>query len=75
MSAAKLSKPAPPPLALNVRDACLALGISWKTWRDHVEPEIRIVRLGSAKRVSVAELQRYLDQHAQRVLPDEESGS
>jgi len=35
-----------PALALDVASACAALGVSWDTWRAHVEPDVRIVRLG-----------------------------
>lgn len=58
-----------PVLALDVSEACEALGVSWKVWREHVAPEVRIVRLGRRKVVSVAELRRFLDEHGERVAP------
>jgi hypothetical protein len=61
-------RPATPALALSIEGACAALGVSWGVWRDHVEPEIRIVRLGRRKLVPVTELQRWLDQRAERAI-------
>jgi hypothetical protein len=40
------------------------LGVSYETWHKQVEPEVRIVRIGSRKLVPVSELQRWLDAHA-----------
>ncbi len=60
-------KPTAPALALSVEDACASLGVSWKTWRQHVEPEVRIVRVGRRKLVPVSELQRWLDDHAEAI--------
>jgi hypothetical protein len=57
-----------PTLALSIEQACEALGISWDLWREHVAPEVRIVRLGRRRLVSVAELQRFLDERAGRTL-------
>jgi hypothetical protein len=61
------AKPQPPALALNVQDAAASLSVSWDTWRDHIEPNVRIVRLGRRKLVPVTELQRWLDDHAEAV--------
>ena len=61
-----VTKPATPALALNVEQACAALGVSWDTWRT-IEPEIRVVRLGRRKLISVSELQRWLDEHGEMV--------
>ena len=70
-NATQAKRKTPVVLALNVQDACAALGISWRTWADHVQPEIKLVRFGTAKRVPVSELQRYLDEHAELVLEEE----
>lgn len=56
-----------PVLALSVEEACQALGLSWKCWKQHVAPEVRIVRLGRRKLIAVAELQRFLDERGERV--------
>jgi hypothetical protein len=69
--AASQTKPAAAPvprLALNVEQACAALGVSWDVWREHIEPDVRLVRVGSRKLVPVAELERWLADHASAAL-------
>jgi hypothetical protein len=61
-------KPRTPALALNVEQACAALAVSHDTWKDHIEPDVRIVRVGRRKVIPVTELQRYLDEHAERAI-------
>jgi excisionase family DNA binding protein len=61
-------KPRTPALALTVEQACDALSIGYDTWKAHVEPEIRLVRLGRRKLIPVKELERWLDAHAENVL-------
>jgi excisionase family DNA binding protein len=60
-------KPATPALALSVEQACAALGVSWDFWREHVEADIRIVRIGRRKLIAVSELQRWLDENGETV--------
>ncbi len=71
MSAPKLTATKParqvPALALSVDDACQALGVGWDFWREHIEADVRIVRVGRRKLVPVSELQRWLDDHAEAV--------
>jgi hypothetical protein len=55
-------------LALNVEEACAALGVSWDFWAEHIAPEVRIVRRGRRKLVAVRELERWLEQNAETVL-------
>lgn len=55
-------------LALSTAEACDALGVSWDFWREHVEPELRVVRRGRRKLVAVAELEAWLDREAERAL-------
>jgi len=57
-----------PRLALNVEQACQALGVSWDLWREHVEPHVRLVRVGSRKLIAVAEIQRWLDENGEKAL-------
>lgn len=57
-----------PRLALDISEACLALNVSWDTWREHIEPDVRIVRIGRRKLVPVDELQRWLTEHAETTL-------
>ena len=56
-----------PALALSVEQACEALGVSWDTWRAHIEPDVRLVGLGRRKLIPVNELQAWLDRHAESV--------
>jgi hypothetical protein len=58
----------PPRLSLSVAEACDALGVSWDFWRDHVAPEVRVVRRGRRKLVPVRELERWLEANADRTL-------
>ncbi len=56
-----------PRLALSVEQACQALGVSWQTWRQHIEPGVKVVRVGRCKRVAVSELQAWLDANGEKV--------
>ncbi len=68
-------KPDPAPrLALSVAEACAALGVSWDFWQEHIAPEVRVVRRGRRKLVSVAELERWLDRNAERLLEARHAG-
>jgi hypothetical protein len=61
-------RPPVQPLAYDVSEACQALGgISWDTFNEHVAPKLKIVRLGRRKLIAVAELQRFLDEHGERL--------
>ncbi len=67
---APVTKPTPPALALSIEDAAAALSVSWDTFHNHIAAELRIVRIGRRKLVPVTELERWLDQHAEKVLED-----
>ena len=56
-------------LALNVEEACAALGVSWDFWREHIAPEVRVVRRGRRRLVAVRELERWLDENSNRSIP------
>ncbi len=58
---------APIRLALSVEEACAALGVSWDFWREHIEPDVRVVRRGRRKLIAVAELERWLDRNAEAI--------
>jgi excisionase family DNA binding protein len=60
-----VQKRSAPTLALGVEQACEALGVSWDTWRAHIEPDVRLVRLGRRKLIPVSELQAWLDRNAE----------
>lgn len=57
-------------LALTAMEAPAALGISHDFFREHVASELRWVRRGRKKLVSVRELERWLDENAARVLEE-----
>ena len=69
MSAREVDVAAVPRLALSVEEACAALGVSWDFWSEHVAPELRIVRRGRRKLVAVAELERWLAENGEQLLP------
>jgi hypothetical protein len=55
-------------MAQTIAQACDSLGVSYEIWRKHIEPEVRIVRLGSRKLVPVRELERWLSNHAEALI-------
>jgi excisionase family DNA binding protein len=63
-----VDRPPSPRVALSIEEACASLGVSWDLWREHIESEVRLVRIGRRKLVPVAELKRWCEAHAERVL-------
>ena len=59
-----------PRLALTATEAPEALGVSDDFFREHVASELRWVRRGRKKLVSVTELQHWLEQSAARTLEE-----
>lgn len=57
----------PDPLAYSMKNAAEALGVSEDAFREHIQAELRIVRRGRMKRVAKSELQRWLDEAAERL--------
>lgn len=57
-----------PRLALNVEEACAALGVSWDFWQEHIAPDLNVVRRGRRKLVAVRELERWLADNAEYAL-------
>jgi excisionase family DNA binding protein len=60
-----------PRLALTKSEAAEALGVSVDFFEDHVMCELRIVRRGRRRLIPLAELMRWLEDSADRALPDE----
>jgi hypothetical protein len=58
-------------LALLPNEAAAALGVSRDYFDEHIAPELRWVRRGRLKLVSVVELQAWLDRAAARTLAAE----
>ena len=57
-----------PRLALTREEAASAVGMSLDSFERHVQPTIRMVRLGRMRLVPVTELARWLEEHATRTL-------
>jgi hypothetical protein len=58
-----------PGLALSREEAAAALGMSLDSFERHVQPTMRLVRLGRMRLVPIRELERWLDENAERTLP------
>jgi hypothetical protein len=57
-----------PRLALTRQEAADALGMSLTSFEAHVQPTLRLVRLGRMRLVPVAELERWLAENAEPAL-------
>ena len=57
-----------PRLALTREEAAASIGMSLDSWERHVQPSIRLVRLGRMRLVPVAELNRWLTENAERAV-------
>lgn len=60
-----------PRLALTREEAAEALGIGLTTFKTQVQPHLRMVRRGKVRMIPVTELQRWLQENAERVLDGE----
>jgi hypothetical protein len=60
--------PQVPALALNASRAAAAIGMGETAFREHVAPDLDVVRIGSMRLYPVAALQRWLEQNASRTL-------
>ena len=56
------------PVAVNTTQAAAMMSVSRDTFREKIEPELRIVRMGSRKLIPVAELQRWTIENAEALL-------
>lgn len=57
-----------PRVALTRREAAAALGVGLTTFKQQVQPQLRIVRRGKGRLIPVSELERWLEEKAKRVL-------
>jgi len=57
-----------PRLALTREEAAVAVGMSLDSFERHVQPTMRLVRLGRMRLVPVRELERWLEEHAERTV-------
>jgi excisionase family DNA binding protein len=60
-----------PRLALSKAEAAAALGVSVDFLEDHILGELPVVRVGRRRLIPITELERWLEAHAARALPDD----
>jgi hypothetical protein len=58
-----------PRMALSREEAAASLGMSIDSFERHVQPSLRMIRLGRMRLVPVRELERWADEQAERALP------
>lgn len=63
-----MSAPSVPRLALTRAEAAECIGMSLDSFERHVPPDLKLVRRGKIRLVTVVELQRWLDANAEYVL-------
>jgi excisionase family DNA binding protein len=61
-------KAPPVQLALTRAQAAAAIGVSINTFERHVQPQLRVVRVGRLRLFPVKELERWLELNAARTL-------
>lgn len=59
-----------PRLSLTQPEAAEALGVGLTTFKTKIAHELRVVREGSIRLYPVPDLERWLDENAERVLDD-----
>lgn len=57
-----------PRKALRVEEAAAAVGVSPDFFREHIQPDLRLIRCGRLRLIPVAELDRWIDEEASHVL-------
>ena len=57
-----------PRTALTRDEAAASLGMSLDSFERHVQPSIRLVRLGRLRLVPITELEAWVEAHAERTL-------
>jgi hypothetical protein len=57
-----------PRLALTREEAAASLGMSLDSFERHVQPTIRLCRLGKMRLVPISELARWLEDNAERTV-------
>jgi hypothetical protein len=66
-----MSDTAPVPrLALSREEAAASLGMSLDSFERHVQPTLRLCRLGRIRLVPITELERWLEENAQHTIPN-----
>ena len=62
-----------PRFALSIAEASAALGIGEDLFRESVQPELKVVRLGRRTLVPCSELARWVEDNSEAVLPSRSS--
>lgn len=57
-------RPTPPRYALTRKEAARSLGMGLTSFAEHVQPHLRLVRLGTLRLVPVSELDRWINENA-----------
>lgn len=65
----KAQRTAPVPrVALTREEAALSLGVSLSFFAEHIQPQLKLIRIGSVRLVPLRELERWAEQQAQAVI-------
>ena len=68
--AKKLDAPIPR-FALTPPEAAAAIGVGEDFFSEHVRPEVRLIRRGRKVLIPVGEIERWLDQAAERTITEQ----
>ena len=68
MDVAVVLEAAIPRIALTPAEAAAALGVGPDFFDQRIRPELRVIRRGSKRLIAVAELGRWCEENAERVL-------
>jgi hypothetical protein len=65
------ARPRPVPrIALTRREAAESIGVGLTTFKQQVQPQLRMVRRGKVRLIPVTELERWLEENAEAVVDD-----
>jgi len=60
-----------PRIGLTRAEAAEALGVGLTTFKQQVQPHLKVWRVGKLRVFPVAELERWLDENSERVMDDD----
>ena len=58
-----------PRIPLSREEAAAALGVSLDTFERHIQPSLRLIRVGRLRLIPITELGRWCDEHAETTIP------
>lgn len=67
MSAATITRPYPR-VALEPNEAANSLGVKLTFFKEHIAPDLRVVRIGAKRLYPVRELERWVEDQAEQVI-------